>query len=120
MPAPNVTEQLDFKVNAAWKEFAGRNPWAAFIPEFAKDSSGQRYMRGRDRTIAYKIKDMPGKQTPECAQCGGEVLAAKVAHPVHDGLFPLSGSGECRYETVPYCPRCEVKPAFHGAPIKEN
>lgn len=52
--------------------------------------------------------------------CGETILGARVAHPIHDGLFPLSGSGKCKYETVPYCPKCEEKPDFHGSPIKED
>ena len=45
-------------------------------------------------------------------------MAAKVAHPIHDGPFVGAGSGECRYEDVGYCPNCETKPNFHGAPVK--
>jgi len=42
-----------------------------------------------------------------------------VAHLIHDSLFPLSGSGKCNYEYVPYCPNCENKPSFHRAPVKK-
>jgi len=52
-----------------------------------------------------------------CKDCGALIQAAQIAHPVHDGLFPMSGSGECQYETVGYCPNCEKKPGFHGAPV---
>lgn len=52
-----------------------------------------------------------------CNTCDAIIQAVQVAHPVHDGLFPLSGSGECRYESVGYCPNCEKKPGFHGAPV---
>ena len=50
-------------------------------------------------------------------KCGTEIMAAKVAHPIWDGPFPCSGSGQCHYETVPYCPECETAPNFNGAPI---
>lgn len=50
-------------------------------------------------------------------KCGETIMAAQVAHPIWDGPFPMSGSGQCHYETVPYCPKCETKPSFHGAPI---
>lgn len=50
-------------------------------------------------------------------KCGEEIMGAKVAHPIWDGPFPRSGSGQCHYETVPYCPKCEMEPSFHGAPI---
>ncbi|MBA7558665.1 hypothetical protein ES708_00271 [subsurface metagenome] len=50
-------------------------------------------------------------------KCGTEIMGARVAHPIWDGPFPCSGSGQCSYETVPYCPKCETEPGFHGAPI---
>lgn len=49
--------------------------------------------------------------------CGATIMGAKIAHPVWDGPFPMSGSGRCLYETVPYCPECELQPSFHGTPI---
>ena len=53
-------------------------------------------------------------------KCGTEIQGARVAHPIHDGPFPLSGSGRCHYETVPFCPNCETEPGFHGAPIDRD
>lgn len=50
-------------------------------------------------------------------KCGTQIVGKRVAHPIHDGLFPLSGSGQVHYETVPFCPECETEPSFHGAPI---
>lgn len=50
-------------------------------------------------------------------KCGTEIEGATVAHPIWDGPFPMSGSGRCHYETIPYCPKCETKPDFRGAPI---
>lgn len=50
-------------------------------------------------------------------KCGTLVLGAEIAHPIWDGPGPCSGSGECQYDTVPYCPACENKPDFHGQPI---
>lgn len=50
-------------------------------------------------------------------KCGTVLMGAQVAHPIHDGPFPLSGSGQVRLETVPYCPTCEEKPSYHGRPI---
>ena len=50
-------------------------------------------------------------------KCGTEIMGARVAHPIWDGPFPMSGSGRCHYETVPYCPNCETEPNFHGSPI---
>lgn len=53
-------------------------------------------------------------------KCGTEIQGARVAHPIHDGPFPLSGSGRCYYETVPFCPKCETEPSFHGAPVDHD
>lgn len=55
--------------------------------------------------------------TWHCKDCGAVIMAARVAHPIHDGPFPLSGSGQCEYEVIGYCPNCEKKPSFHGTPI---
>jgi len=62
--------------------------------------------------------EVDGKERWHCKECGAEILAAQVAHAIHDGPFPLSGSGECEYETVGYCPNCEKKPNYHGTPIR--
>lgn len=53
-------------------------------------------------------------------KCGTVLLGARVAHPIHDGLFPLSGGGDVQMEVVPYCPTCEKKPSFHGTPITQG
>lgn len=49
--------------------------------------------------------------------CGTEIQGARVAHPIWDGPFKMSGSGQVHYETVPFCSNCETEPSFHGAPI---
>lgn len=54
-----------------------------------------------------------------CNACKSSIRAKTVAHPIHDGPFPLSGSGKCEYEEVIYCPKCEKEPSFHGTPIKK-
>ena len=53
----------------------------------------------------------------KCKTCGAQIMAAKVAHPVYLRAMPWSGSGECRYKDVPYCPHCEKKPGFYGDPV---
>lgn len=52
-----------------------------------------------------------------CRDCGGDIMGKRVAHAIHDGPFPLSGSGQCEYETVPYCKKCDAEPSFHASPI---
>ena len=46
--------------------------------------------------------------------CGTEILGKDVLCTVRDGLFPLSGGGEVRKVTVPYCPNCELEPQNTG------
>jgi rubredoxin len=53
-----------------------------------------------------------------CKTCGHIIMEAKVAHPIH--ISPGAGFGECRYESVGYCPNCERKPDFHGNPVHED
>ncbi|KKN02647.1 hypothetical protein LCGC14_1115570 [marine sediment metagenome] len=53
-------------------------------------------------------------------KCGTEIKGAEVAHPIHDGPFALSGGGQVHYETVPFCPKCETEPNYHGAPIDHD
>jgi rubrerythrin len=61
-----------------------------------------------------KVSENPPKWV--CKDCGATIMAATVAHPIWDGPG-ASGSGECDYESVGYCPNCEKKPGFHGAAI---
>ena len=49
--------------------------------------------------------------------CGEIILVARVAHPIWDGPFPLSGRGLCIYENVPFCQNCEEKPDPDGSPV---
>lgn len=73
----------------------------------------------------YEAKREPGNMDNyiscgncyKCKQCGVIILAAQVARPIHFRELPGSGSGECQYETVPYCPDCDNHPEFHGTPI---
>lgn len=100
---------LDFKYIPAIPE-------ATYHKEVATCSEcGISYERKRGSDIVYRADDE--KEGYECTKCGSDVMGANVAHPIWDGLFPMSGSGQCTYEDVPYCPSCEKEPDFHGAPI---
>lgn len=76
------------------------------------DSCGVYYQKRSGSTEVYKTAD--GGEGWSCAACGTEVQGTEVAHPIHDGPFALSGSGRVQNEVVPYCPKCETKPSFHG------
>lgn len=45
-----------------------------------------------------------------CSKCKEEIDALIIKHSVHDGPFPLSGSGKVVDEVVPYCGKCEAVP----------
>ena len=56
----------------------------------------------------------------KCKDCGADILGSQVAHPVWIRGFAGGGGDECKHETVPYCPNCEKKPDFHGAPVYDD
>ena len=89
--------------------------WASFRPEIAQQGERQ-FLRAQGSKHIYEKKE----DSYICTKCNTEILGARVAHAIHDGPFPMSGSGRCHYETVPYCPKCEEKPNFHGSPVKED
>lgn len=103
---PGETADLEFKVVCV-------EHWAAFKPE-AAEKDGVDYLRKRGSDVIYR-KTADGY---ECVKCGATVMTGRVAHPIWDGPFPMSGSGRCHYENVPYCQKCEHEPNFHGTPIK--
>lgn len=109
-PAECCQKQLEFKVQQGW------NGWEAYKPETAECQDCKTYFERKPQSkVVYKMNKGRGYN---CLNCGLEILAEKVAHPIWDGPFPMSGSGKCHYETVPYCPKCEPKPDFHGTPIE--
>ena len=112
-------KDLEFKVNESWKKVANENSWISFIPEFARDSDNKLYMRRIGSSVVYRLtsENEEKNMTYECTKCDGNISGATVAHSIHDGPFPLSGSGQCKYEQVPYCSNCENEPNYSGAPI---
>ena len=99
-------EDLEFKV----KEVAS---WQVFKPEIAFSNDGTEYLRAVGSKIVYQKTEKGYK----CTACGSTVMAGTVAHPIHDGPFPLSGSGKVHPEEAPYCPKCEKAPKYSGTPI---
>lgn len=111
---PNAIESLEFSVSEEWQKFAKENPWAACILETAVNSEGEKFARRKGNNIVYRVTDDGYK----CVQCNSVIIAKRVAHPIWDGPFPMSGSGRCHYEDAPYCPKCEKETEFHGVPIQ--
>jgi hypothetical protein len=92
--------------------------WAAFQPDEASDDEKNEYLRknlGEGKTITYK-QDAGGGDW-KCTTCGSDIMCTTVAHTIRDGVFAFSGSGSVHNESVPYCPKCEKPPAFHGRAI---
>ena len=91
--------------------------WQSYRPEVATCGiCGASYQRKRNSEIAYKAETEEGKKYV-CTVCGTTIMAAKISHAIHDGPFPLSGSGKVQYEIEPYCPNCEEEPKPNGMPI---
>ena len=90
-------------------------PWRAAKREVAKNDQ-QLFLRKQGSSIIYKQT----QRGYECTGCQSEIMSATVVHPIHDGPFPLSGSGQCEYEEVPYCQKCEKRPEYNGVPITQR
>jgi hypothetical protein len=59
-------------------------------------------------TVLDESKDVKDDYIHSC----GQYIQGKDIHlTVRDGRFILSGSGETRPETVPFCPKCGSEPA---------
>ncbi|MEX2436907.1 MAG: hypothetical protein WD471_01970 [Candidatus Paceibacterota bacterium] len=55
----------------------------------------------------YRLPDM----TYACWSCGEEILVKTQHVSIHDGPFPMSGSGRVEHKQIPYCPSCEEVPS---------
>lgn len=88
--------------------------WRFWQPEIATDNAGVEYHK-KGTYIYYKEGD-----GFKCLDCNGAVMAGIVHHPIHDGPFPMSGSGRVQKEQVPYCPNCEENPNSSGRPINSR
>jgi hypothetical protein len=111
--ATDQLEQLDFSVSPEVQKFVRENSWVSFTPEMARDSKSVEYLRKKGSQITYRKVGA----NFECTVCGSDIIEGKIAHAIWDGPFPMSGSGKCYDESVPYCPKCEKAPEFHGTPI---
>ena len=113
---------LEFSLTQEWEKAIKKGGLVnSYIPETAIDENGQKYERNHlnENSKIYKIIEEDGEiKEYRCNDCDSEIRATTVAHSIHDGPFPLSGSGRVTNEQVPYCPTCDEKPNFHGSPIK--
>lgn len=69
---------------------------------------GTHYQQKDGSQLLYKTVNQG--EDWNCTVCGSEIQGAEIKHSIHDGPFPLSGSGKVYTEFVPYCPKCEQKP----------
>jgi hypothetical protein len=70
---------------------------------------------GKMVEISEKVDARVYQGTCECG-----IVYQYKSNEQHDGLFALSGSGRVYQETVPYCPKCESVPSFHGSFVTER
>lgn len=72
------------------------------------------------RTIDHVFAEMDlraniiADPTPDgykCKTCGSILQQTTGYASVHDGPFPLSGSGRVKHYPYPYCPKCEPNPS---------
>ncbi len=56
----------------------------------------------------------------KCKTTGAEIVATTVGRSLHDGPFPLSGSGRVVDVLHLHCPACQPdwKKPNHGTPVK--
>jgi hypothetical protein len=95
----------------------GQHSSSSYQKEYGVCSEcGLGFERKRGSNIAYKQNREEGGAN--CTECGTVILGVKVAHPVWEFPEMMAGFGECRYEMVPFCPKCEKEPNFHGEPIR--
>ena len=89
--------------------------WQVYTPETATCGKCNTYYEKKTgNNFAYKKV----REGFVCTKDGETILDVEVAHPIWDGPFPMSGSGRCKYENVPYCPKHEKEPNYHGMPIQ--
>lgn len=111
---PELSEQLS---RATWYDVGSPDDDHKLERSKFEESGDYIYMRKKQNPNQMYVTGKKDTNTWHCLKCQSVVLAARVAHTVRDGFFPLSGSGEVNYETVPYCPICEKKPDFHGSAV---
>ena len=114
--AKDLSSKVDLD-SLEWLRDPNVPAWKDLQPEMAKGEDGKIYLRKKGTDFVYYANSEGKDEKYLCFGCDGNVMGANVHHSVHDGPFPLSGSGEVKSETVPYCPNCEEKPNPYGMPI---
>lgn len=93
-------------------------PWYNYKIEESSCGACKKVYQRKDKDGICYIKEGDGFL---CSACRGEVNALIIKHSVHDGPFPLSGSGKVVDEAVPYCEECEAIPdKIIGTPVNKT
>jgi hypothetical protein len=108
---------LEFEVRPEFLEKLKEKPWLNFIPEFAKDTQGQVYMRKRGSLVIYKEVKRKNKLGYVCIICGSKILCSDISHLFLDVCTNQFNLEKCLYESIPYCPKCEKIPEYVGKSI---
>jgi hypothetical protein len=118
MPDKIPTEKKEIKCCGKPLEFRLERgvDWQSYVPETATCFSCKSYFEKKpEKDFAYKKSNSRGSY--KCTNCNSEVKGVTRAHPIWDGPGPCSGGGQCEYEQIPYCPKCEQEPTSSGLPI---
>lgn len=94
---------------------------AEFLEEECRDSRDRKkfeIIKGKAKVLAaverfartILLMNPLESSLPRCGECMGVKLTKELYDSIHDGPFPLSGSGRTKRRSVEYCPECESEP----------
>ena len=87
--------------------------------EFRRERGAGKFIRAAEGFArVVLLQDAFTSTLPSCEKCDSAKIPYDVYDSIHDGPFPLSGSGRTRKRRVCYCPECESTPI--GDIIKED
>ena len=105
----NLKQELEELAMAPWLDM-----------EFWNSVNGKEYVRLKGKAKVLRaiesyarvvlLQDPFDSVFPTCEKCNGSKIEKTVMDSIHDGPFPLSGSGKTRGRTVLYCPSCDPEP----------
>ncbi len=115
MPRTDVSQTMTLPETCCDEKLSYQMSFSNCITEASCNKCGKVYGKRMGSEIAYKQN---GPDTDFiCQKCGGDILIKEVIHSIHDGPFPLSGSGKTQKECLPYCPHCEKEDSIRGTII---
>jgi hypothetical protein len=113
----SLKEELDDFANA---EFLDKKCWNSTDGKNFEIIQGKaKVLAAAERFARTVLLENPLESVlNRCEKCVGVKLKKEVYDSIHDGPFPLSGSGRTKRRVVEYCPVCGEEP--RGTIIKED